>query len=582
MAIQADHKNIIDLIMGDLTQFHIPIYQRSYTWDANVHVNKLLDDIIEFGDEYTGNSRAEYYIGNVILKNQTRGMITERLVIDGQQRITTAILILCAIRDIFRKEHLSDDGERMAHSIHKYLYSQDGDEIKLKLNNMENQAALTALLAGQSIKQFSPHRLTRYVANYYHIYDRLRAMSIEQLESFIALMRRVKVVIIFLDEDQDENSVFESINSLGKPLAGSDLIKNFLFTFKNYNCSHKQEVELTRLYTEGFESLFKEEKNIEQELESFFRTYIAVKTGRLEKKDPKVIYYAFKTYVGDIHSLESCHEIVNDLAKWAMLYQIIRVRGHQAIDSNLLGYLRGSFPLYSVFLLRLLNHYSSVQRGELFIENASALNKSFKSVVAYDAARFIVNFPTQELLRFIPTIYKRICEDPLSIDADLGRRFITLVKESSETYRLPTLEEMQRAAISNNLYARKANPLKRLLFLIENINKNELLTYEERDIKAAQIEHIIPQQPAPNSWPKITQEEHDRLLHTLGNLTLTFDNQLLSNFDFDVKRRILIERSRMKLNNELAKYEEFDASSVETRAKSIVDSFVKGYLDEFL
>ena len=72
MAIQTDHKDIIKLIMGDLTQFHIPIYQRSYTWEAEKQVAKLIDDIIEFGIEYKDNNRSEYYIGNIILKNQTR------------------------------------------------------------------------------------------------------------------------------------------------------------------------------------------------------------------------------------------------------------------------------------------------------------------------------------------------------------------------------------------------------------------------------------------------------------------------------------------------------------------------------
>ncbi len=146
MAIQTDHKDIINLIMGDLTQFHIPIYQRTYTWEAKDQVDKLMDDIIEFGAEYKDNTRAEYYIGNVIVKNQTRGLITERVVIDGQQRITTSVLMLCAIRDIYLHKYISDEGNQTARNIHKTLYSKEGTEIKLKLNNMENQQALTNLL----------------------------------------------------------------------------------------------------------------------------------------------------------------------------------------------------------------------------------------------------------------------------------------------------------------------------------------------------------------------------------------------------------------------------------------------------
>ena len=95
MAIEGYSKSIRDLIMGDNLLFHIPIYQRSYTWVGKQQVKKLLDDIFEFAREQQANPSAEYYIGNVILKNQHRGFVTERIVIDGQQRITTTILRSC-------------------------------------------------------------------------------------------------------------------------------------------------------------------------------------------------------------------------------------------------------------------------------------------------------------------------------------------------------------------------------------------------------------------------------------------------------------------------------------------------------
>jgi uncharacterized protein with ParB-like and HNH nuclease domain len=319
VTIETNHKDIINLIMGDLNPFHIPIYQRTYTWEAGNQVDKLIDDILEFGDEYKDNTRAEYYIGNVIVKNQTRGLITERVVIDGQQRITTSILMLGAIRDIYLHKFISDEGNLVANNIHKNLYSKEGTEVKLKLNNMENQEALTHILSGSMHALSYSDKQTRYVKNYNHILKRLTRMDEEKFKSFLDLLRRVKLVIISLDEDQDENSVFESINFLGKPLAGSDLIKNFLFTFKNYECSHQKETELTRLYTKSFESLFKEEDKMEEELESFFRSYIAIKTQALVKKDPKIIYYSFKKLIGDITSIDMCREIILDLSKWASI-----------------------------------------------------------------------------------------------------------------------------------------------------------------------------------------------------------------------------------------------------------------------
>lgn len=122
MTIEAGHKDIRSLIMGDNAQFHIPIYQRTYSWEAKVQVEKLIEDIIEFGREYKENTKAEYYIGNVIVKNQVRAFQQERVVIDGQQRITTTILILCAIRDVYVKKIKSDEAKQAARNIGRAFF----------------------------------------------------------------------------------------------------------------------------------------------------------------------------------------------------------------------------------------------------------------------------------------------------------------------------------------------------------------------------------------------------------------------------------------------------------------------------
>ncbi len=577
MAIQADHKDIINLIMGDLTQFHIPIYQRTYTWEANDQVDKLMDDIIEFGNEYKDNTRAEYYIGNVIVKNQTRGLITERVVIDGQQRITTSVLFLCAIRDIYLHKYISDEGNQTARNIHKILYSQEGTEVKLKLNNMENQQALTNLLSASGDETSYSDKQTRYVKNYNHIHKRLSRMGEEKFNEFLGLLKRVKVVVISLDEDQDENSVFESINSLGKPLAGSDLIKNYLFTFKNYECDHESEVRLTNKYTRSFEVLFKDEDNIEEELESFFRSYIAVKTQWLVKKDPKILYYSFKKYIGDITTIDMCEGIIRDLAKWALIYQTIRVRHHPDIDFNHMGYMRTSFGIYVTLLMEMLDKYSHIESNELIVDDKNGFNEVLKALVAYDASRFIANYPTGELTRFIPMVFNRISND-FTEYGSYAERFTALVSSAAEGYRIPSIEVLKKSVISNDLYSRKRQKIKKILILLENIGKKEIVNYE-KDLRKSQIEHVMPQTPATGKWSYISIEDHEKYLHTLGNLTLTYDNQKLGNMGFSEKKEILIEKSRIILNQSLSSLEEFGIPEIEARANELLNTFVEEYLN---
>lgn len=575
MAIQAVHKDIRSMIMGDLTQFHIPIYQRRYTWDANEQVEKLIKDLLEFDVEYKDNLRTDYYIGNIIVKNQTRAMMTERVVIDGQQRITTTILVLCAIRDVYIKKIKTDIAKQAARNITKSLYSEEDGDVKLKLNNMEHQSTLTTLLKG-AIETITPSdKKTNYWKNYYYIYKKLESMDEEKFNNFVSILERVKVVIIFLDDDQDENSVFESINSYGKPLSGSDLIKNFIFTFKSYRCSHADENYLTELYTKNFESLFYQEKNIENELESFFREYIALKTQALVNKDPKVIYYSFKKMTGDINGFDECKDLIADLTKWGVIYQSLRVFGHKDIDNNHLEYIRSSFFTYANLLMDIVDKCSLVENNELVVEHKQRLNDALKKVVVYDVCRMLAGHPEKQITRFIPTITKRLEKESDSYFINYAASFEKLVTTTPEGYKQPSVSALKRSVVNVDLYNRVKKKVLRFFVLLENIGKNELISFE-RDLKDCQIEHIMPQSLS-GEWGDISEETHEKFLHTLGNLSITFDNQGLSNKSFLEKKRLLESKSKITLNKLLLDYNIFDESAICDRSLKILELFLKSY-----
>lgn len=575
MAIQADHRDVKSLVMRDASQFHIPIYQRSYTWEAGNQIKKLFDDILEFSREYRNKSRADYYIGNIIIKNQTRGMVTERVVIDGQQRITTTILILCAIRSMYEDVFKSEESRRQAKMISRALYEEDDGEFKLILNNMEYQSTLSSILIGTPGAITARDKATTYWRNYNYLIERLENHGKKKFDEFVEVLSRVKVVVISLDEDQDENSVFESINSLGKPLAGSDLIKNYLFTFKNYECSHAKEKELTDFYTKSFESLFINEKNREESLESFFREYLALKTQILVKKDPKTVYYGFKYYVGEINSVDECFEWIHDIVKWGVIYQTLRIGENGAINQQYLGYLRSSFGTYASLLMDMVDRYSTVEGGTLTVLNEEEVNSAFKAVVAYDVARFLAGAPVKEITRFIPTVRKKISEIGEQCPTSYAEAFKMLVTNTQEGYGQQSLQYLRRSVLDRDLYNSRKKQLLRFLVLVENIGKREILSFEN-DLKGCEIEHVMPQN-LTEKWHHISSEDHEKYLHTLGNLSLTFDNSSLSNNGFDEKRKFLLEKSRIKINNILSDFDIFDKSAIKKRASILLELFANEY-----
>ncbi len=576
MSIESGHKDVKSLIIGDNAQFHIPIYQRTYTWEAKVQVEKLLDDILEFSREYKESSKAEYYIGNIIVKNQVRAFQQERVVIDGQQRITTTILILCAIRDVYLKKFATPEANQIAKNIGRALFSENDGVVKLKLNNMEYQNTLCTILTGAIETITAADKATTYWDNYQYLYKRFSLMEEPGFINFVAVLERIKVVIIFLDEAQDENSVFESINSLGKPLSGSDLIKNFLFTFKNYQCSHLEEKHLTDIYTRNFESLFSVEKEIEKEIEIFFRQYIAIRTNELVNQDPKVIYYSFKKMVGDIDGFEQCKNLILDFTKWAIIYQTLRANSNKNINQNYIGYLKSSFLTYSTLLMDIVEKFSRIENGTVIVkdEDKLRLNETLKKVVAYDVCRLLGGSPAKQITRFTPTIPKKLKDKNPDYPQDYAAAFESLVMSAQEGYGQPTLSKLKRTVLDNDLYNRTKKQVLRFLVLMENEGKKELLQFE-KDLKGCEIEHIMPQ-TLTSAW-HVSADEHERYLHTLGNLSLTFDNQGLSNKSFKEKKEILQRKSRINLNQLLLDYDTFDTSAIRDRSLRLLNMFATTY-----
>ena len=155
---------------------------------------------------------------------------------------------------------------------------------------------------------------------------------------------------------------------------------------------------------------------------------------------------------------------------------------------------------------------------------------------------------------------------------------MTLVKNAEAGHQLPSQKVLTEKIVTNDLYSRKSKYIKKFLILLENIGKNELLNFE-KDLKKAQIEHIVPQNIATGQWLTISFEDHEKYLHTLGNLTLTFDNQSLGNKEFSEKRQILLNKSRIMLNNELVKFDDFNADTIKTRSTDMLDKFLCEFLD---
>jgi uncharacterized protein with ParB-like and HNH nuclease domain len=213
--------------------YAVPDYQREYVWEAE-EVEQLLTDIRSEmgGGSHTG--APEYFIGSIVICPGKAGVLD---LIDGQQRMTTLYLTLCAIRD-----HLEEIGDRPPGALGPQVEAVATDEsgrdhsrYRLDLQYEDSGDVLVNIARGET--GWRPEQETRSIRNIRNAYSSVREYlknefggDAEQVRAFYGyLTNRVKLIRIQTEDVTKALKVFETINDRGVGLDSMDLLKNLLF-----------------------------------------------------------------------------------------------------------------------------------------------------------------------------------------------------------------------------------------------------------------------------------------------------------------------------------------------------------------
>ena len=234
MKIDAEVFSIKNL---DKYYFVVPDYQREYVWEADKHIYQFLVDIDEEFDAHSIEQQS-YFLGSIIIVKKD----SKYDVIDGQQRLTTIVLCLCAIRNILEslndKEPLSRMSSNMLDITKNWLYTFDMEAEttmpRLELQYDDSNGYLDTMI--QKLKY--EDEVTSSIDKMKKAYDRI----LEHFESYIQqdikifekyvkyFLTSVNVVVIESDNLGSALKIFETINQRGAGLNAMDLVKNLLFS----------------------------------------------------------------------------------------------------------------------------------------------------------------------------------------------------------------------------------------------------------------------------------------------------------------------------------------------------------------
>jgi uncharacterized protein with ParB-like and HNH nuclease domain len=551
--VKADDANLLEFLKKG-TQLVVPIYQRVYSWEPS-YCERLWDDIVQAGKR---DNIGAHFTGSIVYVEKEQGTRTSAepdLIIDGQQRVTTVTLLLAAlaarlellpfedqepvegfapkkIRGLYLTNPL-EDGER----FFKLILSQ-GDREALKC--VIQQAPIPATVS------------SRVVANYALFEAKLADPSTDLVAVCLGLKKLIVVDVKLTRGVDHPQLVFEAMNSTGKRLSQADLIRNFVLM----DLPPQQQ---TRLYEDYWYPMEREFLGIQEaRFDEFVRHFLTMKTGSTPRFDD--IYEAFKMYAFDLEGVgESRENIVIELAthaRWFVAMALGKEPDHMLGKAFAeIEQLRATvvYP----FLLRLYSDYESS-----VLQQADFL-RILRVVISYLFRRVICRIPTNSLSKTFSGLAGSI--DTANYVESIEARFLTLASYK----RFPTDQEFESALKHEDLYHLQRAPY--FFRTMENYGRKEEVNTAEYT-----IEHIMPQNEnlLPEWKADIGADWADvqaRLLHTLGNLTLTGYNPELSDRPFLQKRDMEggFKDSPLRLSRGLGELDSWNEAMIEKRGSDL-------------
>lgn len=539
--------NIYEILNGN-RQFLIPNYQRFYSWDTE-QCKRLWNDIVDMQKK----GKLGHFVGSIvnIAEQAMPTGVQKYMIIDGQQRMTTLTLLLLALRDYAIKtpEDTTINSKRIDNMLLKNEYENGDERYKLLLTETDRDILMRLV----EEKPIPDGTRSRILENYNYFSGKIADMELRPAEVYESI-GKLQIVNITLDRAIDDaQAIFESLNSTGKELSESDLIRNYVLMGLEPN---EQNYVYDHLWR-PMELLFEYETQ-GSVMDRFFRDYLTMKVTRIPKQDR--VYEEFKAYHLNCE-FATVRDLCQDIYTYAKYYtnMVFKRSTNRALkslyeDINDLR-MEVSYP----FLLRVHNDCA---QG---IITEDELCEITRLCISYVFRRSICDIPTNSLNKTFATLRNEIKVDDY---VNSIKAFFVLRDDYKE---FPDDDKFEKAFVSRDVYNMRSRNF--LLSHLENFkNKAPII------IKNYTIEHIMPQNPKLSiEWQQelgpTWKEVQKTYLHTIGNLTLTAYNSEMSDSPFMVKMNMEggFKESALRLNAYLVKLTEWNEQHIKERAKLLAD-----------
>lgn len=542
--MEASPAQIIEFFNG-FKQSVIPLFQRPYEWKER-EWNTLWQDVME---RYEAEKDLSHFLGAIVTmpaKSVPVG-VSKYMVIDGQQRLTTVAILLCAIRD-----ELPEEARPQKKRIQNHYLTNDGYDDWEYLKILPTQLSGDRTVFRTLVLAEANDGASNIFSAYKHFRKCLKGKTtegepIDPKRVIEVIERRLMVVSINLGESDDPYLIFESLNFKGSPLTQADLVRNyFLMRFT--------VTEQQRVYDQLWMPM---QQRMEAHLAEFMRQYLMKDGEEVVKAE---IYPALKKRVADQES-PAVESQLKAMSEFSEHYLRLVKPDEETIPSVrrlLVRLQRWDLSTAHPLLLRL---YDAFRRKKLATDE---LLECLRMIESFAVRRAVCDVPTNQLKRIFLQLAKGFKEEGTVawLRSDMA--------SGAHGARWPKDEEFRPAWQSYRVYnPSRIDRCKLILEALEEHHKHK----EPAELANATIEHVMPR-TLTAAWRAMLGESADDVyaqhLHTIGNLTLTGYNSELSNSPFPEKKALLAE-SHFELNKHFAGHEKWGAEQIIARSKALCD-----------
>ncbi|MBW4624180.1 MAG: DUF262 domain-containing HNH endonuclease family protein [Brasilonema octagenarum HA4186-MV1] len=538
-------------------------YQREYVWEEK-QVRELLEDVYKQFNINKSGSDWEYFIGSIIVC-ESQGVYE---LIDGQQRMTTAYLILCVVRDYRQKIKPQETLDSLKTFIASSHVDQNGNErlrYSVELQYEDSRDVLEKIAKQKNFEKSPDTSSVSRIKNAYKVawsffqeqFGEDEAAVQEVKQFYACFIKNVKVVRVETKSVSHALTVFATINNRGVGLNAMDLLKNLMFI----QLDSKDFDKLKKEWKEMLDILYKtKEKPLR-----FLRYFIMAKYDAGERIREDRIYDWFMENKHICKYEENPFDFIENLVKSATAFSYFK--SGQDVSGQPNRYLLN------------MSYFSTTQHLMLLLAAQHLSAELFTELCKQIENFFFVYIVTREGTSKLENLFTQ-----WAVKLHLVNNEITLEKFIKENIQPAKDKLAERFELAFHQLDQSSVPKKIMQYILAKLTQHideeaygsigaytELKNYINKKVA---IEHILPQKPGKVKFSFDKPDEIDNYIQQLGNLTLLEQsiNTSIKNKTFEEKKQVY-KKSKMLLTKSIAEQVTIGVNTAVDRAVKDLKTF---------